>query len=161
VFGGGVLFSVAKPFIPDQLSKLGAAVVNRKHKERGAVAVEMAMILPLLLLIVMGTIEFGRVLNVQVSLTQAAREGARHAAIHHDDGSLDVTAAALAAAPSLDGLGVVVANNAGACGTGLNVTVTTTVTLPSLSGFLDAGFFGAPGIFPMNLNGVGVMRCGG
>ena len=50
--------------------------MNTNRKERGAVAVEMAMILPLLLLILMGTIEFGRVLNVQVSLTQAAREGA-------------------------------------------------------------------------------------
>lgn len=131
-----------------------------KHEERGAAAVEMAIILPLLLLIVIGTIEFGRVLNVQVSLTQAAREGARHAAIHHDDGSLDVTGAALAAAPSLTGLGVAVANDAASCGTG-NVTVTTTVVLPSLSGFLDAGFFGGPGLFPMNMSGVGVMRCGG
>lgn len=134
---------------------------NSKHKERGAVAVEMAMILPLLLLIVMGTIEFGRVLNVQVSLTQAAREGARHAAVHYDDASLDVTGTALAAAPSLAGLGVAVANDAGGCAEGTNVTVTTTVALPSLSGFLDAGFFGGPGIFPMNLTGVGVMRCGG
>ena len=134
---------------------------NTKHKERGAVAVEMAMILPLLLLIVIGTIEFGRVLNVQVSLTQAAREGARHAAINYDDASLDVSGAALAAAPSLAGLGVGVANDASACATGANVTVTTNVTLPSLSGFLDAGYFGGPGIFPMALTGVGVMRCGG
>lgn len=132
-----------------------------KQKERGAVAVEMAMLLPLLLLILIGTIEFGRVLNVQVSLTQAAREGARHAAIHYDDASLNVTGAALSAAPSLAGLSVAVANNAATCATGANVTVTTNVTLPSLSGFLDAGFFGGPGIFPMALTGVGVMRCGG
>ena len=135
--------------------------MNTNLRERGAVAVEMAMILPLLLLIVMGTIEFGRVLNVQVSLTQAAREGARHAAIHHDDATLDVTGAALAAAPSLTGLSVAVADNASACTTGANVTVTTSVTLASLSGFLDAGFFGVPGIFPVALTGVGVMRCGG
>lgn len=131
-----------------------------KQKERGAVAVEMAIILPLLLLILIGIIEFGRVLNVQVSLTQAAREGARHAAIHHDDESLDVSGTALGAAPSLAGLGVTVSDNAADCGTG-DVTVTTSVTLPSLSGFLDGGFFGAPGIFPMNMTGVGVMRCGG
>jgi Flp pilus assembly protein TadG len=135
--------------------------LERKHKERGAVAVEMAMLLPLLLLILIGTIEFGRVLNVQISMTQAAREGARHAAIHHDDASLDVTGAALGGAPALAGLGVVVANNATACTTGANVTVTTSVSLPSLSGFLDGGLFGAPGVFPLNLTGVGVMRCGG
>ncbi len=121
----------------------------------------MAMILPLLLLIVMGTIEFGRVLNVQISMTQAAREGARYAAIHYKDSNLDVKAATLAAAPSLAGLPVGVTNNAGSCTSGANVTVTTTVSLPSLSGFLDAGFFGSPGMFPMTLTGKGVMRCGG
>lgn len=132
-----------------------------KQKERGAVAVEMAILLPLLLLILVGTMEFGRVFNVQVSMTQAAREGARYAAIHYKDTNLNVTAATLAAAPSLSGLPVGVTNNAGSCTSGSNVTVTTKVSLPSLSGFLDAGFFGSPGMFPMNLTGIGVMRCGG
>ncbi|QDG67824.1 pilus assembly protein [Pseudarthrobacter sp. NIBRBAC000502772] len=132
-----------------------------KHKERGAVAVEMAVLLPLLLLILIGTMEFGRVFNVQNSLTQAAREGARHAAIHYNDADLDVGGTALAAAPSLAGLGVAVDDDADSCSPGANVTVTTSVTLGSLSGFLDAGFFGSPGIFPMALEGVGVMRCGG
>jgi len=135
--------------------------LKAKQKERGAVAVEMAMLLPLLLLILIGTIEFGRVLNVQISMTQAAREGARYAAIHYKDPGLNVTAATLAAAPSLSGLPVGVTNNASSCAPDSNVTVKTTVSLTSLSGFLDAGFFGAPGIFPMNLTGIGVMRCGG
>ncbi|MEC3850598.1 TadE/TadG family type IV pilus assembly protein [Paenarthrobacter ureafaciens] len=124
-------------------------------------AIEMAILLPMLLLILIGIIEFGRVLNVQVSLTQAAREGARYAAVHYQDGALDVSGTALAAAPSLNGLGVTVSDNAASCSPGSNVTVTTSVALPSMSGFLDAGFFGAPGIFPMNMSGVGVMRCGG
>ncbi|MFJ5954762.1 TadE/TadG family type IV pilus assembly protein [Paenarthrobacter sp. NPDC092416] len=135
--------------------------MKAKKNERGAVAVEMAILLPLLLLILIGIIEFGRVLNVQVSLTQAAREGARHAAVHYQDGALDVAGTALGSAPSLDGLGVSVSDNASSCSPGSNVTVTTSVSLPSMSGFLDAGFFGAPGIFPLNMTGVGVMRCGG
>jgi Flp pilus assembly protein TadG len=132
-----------------------------KQKERGAVAVEMAVLLPLLLLILIGTMEFGRVFNVQNSLTQAAREGARHAALNYKDSSMDVQGTALAAAPSLNGLGITVAHNAAACTKDANVKVTTTVSLPSMSGFLDAGWFGSPGLFPMTLTGVGVMRCGG
>lgn len=135
--------------------------MNPKQKERGAVAVEMAFLVPLLLLILIGTMEFGRVFNIQNSLTQAAREGAREAAIHYKDSSLDVQATALAAAPSLSGLGMTVTHDATSCGAGKNVTVTTKVTVASMSKFLDAGFFGSPGLFPIDLKGVGVMRCGG
>jgi Flp pilus assembly protein TadG len=45
--------------------------------DSGAAAVEFALLLPLLLLIVFGLIDFGRALNAQITLTQAAREGAR------------------------------------------------------------------------------------
>lgn len=136
-------------------------VLKPKEKERGAVAVEMAFLLPLLLLILIGTMEFGRVFNVQNSLTQAAREGARNAAIHYSDGTMDVEGTVLAAAPSLDGLAIAIDDNADACAPNSNVEVRASVDLTSLSGFLDAGWFGAPGLFPMTLTGVGVMRCGG
>ncbi|WP_026549089.1 TadE/TadG family type IV pilus assembly protein [Arthrobacter sp. Br18] len=129
--------------------------MKRTNRERGAVALEMALVLPVLLLILVGILEFGRVMNVQVSLTQAAREGARHAAIHYDDGTMDVTGTARAAAPSLASLPIAVNHNAGACAPGGTVRVTTSIALPSMTGFLDAG------LFPMNLQGIGVMRCGG
>ena len=135
--------------------------MKSRRKERGAVAVEMAIVLPLLLLILLGIIEFGRAYNVQVSLTHGAREGTRHAAIHYNKATLDVEGAVLAAAPSLQDLGVAVSDDASGCPSSSEVEVTTSVTLPSLTGFLDAGFFGAPGIFPMTLTGVGVMTCGG
>lgn len=130
-------------------------------KERGAVAVEMAIILPLLCLILFGIIEFGRAYNVQVSLSQAAREGARYAAVHYKEPGLDVSGTALASAPSLAGLGVTVTDNASSCDASSNVTVTTKVSLKSLTGFLDAHLFGTPAIFPLSMTGVGVMRCGG
>lgn len=47
---------------------------------RGNVAVEAALVLPFLLAILMGVIEFGRVLYFQQVLTNAAREGARASA---------------------------------------------------------------------------------
>ncbi|WP_306843249.1 TadE/TadG family type IV pilus assembly protein [Paenarthrobacter nicotinovorans] len=130
--------------------------VKSNTNERGAAAVELALILPLLLLILFGIMEFGRAYNVQVSLTQAAREGARYAAVHYQEGGLNVSGAALSSAPALDGLGVSVTDNASSCAPGSNVKVTTSVSLPSMTGFLDG-----TGIFPLNLSGVGVMRCGG
>ena len=48
---------------------------------KGAALVEMAIILPLLLLIVFGIFEFGRAMVITNSLTNAAREGARQAAV--------------------------------------------------------------------------------
>jgi hypothetical protein len=44
----------------------------------------MALIMPLLLLVVFGIIDFGRMLNTQITLTEAAREGARAAALGFD-----------------------------------------------------------------------------
>jgi Flp pilus assembly protein TadG len=45
--------------------------------DRGAAAVEFALLLPLLVLLVFGMIDFGRAINAQITITQAAREGAR------------------------------------------------------------------------------------
>lgn len=52
-------------------------LARRAPTDRGAAAVEFALLLPLLLLLVFGIIDFGRALNTQITLTQAAREGAR------------------------------------------------------------------------------------
>jgi Flp pilus assembly protein TadG len=48
-------------------------------RERGAVAVEMAIVLPLLLLLVGGIIDFGRAYLTNLSLSTVAREGVRAA----------------------------------------------------------------------------------
>jgi len=50
-------------------------------EEKGASAVEFAVILPLLILLIFGIIEFGRMYNAYLALTHAAREGARLAAV--------------------------------------------------------------------------------
>jgi Flp pilus assembly protein TadG len=53
----------------------------RWGRESGASAVEFALVLPLLLLIVFGTVEFGLAYNRQQAFHAAAREGARLVAV--------------------------------------------------------------------------------
>lgn len=54
---------------------------RRRHEDRGAQAVEFALIVPVLLLLVLGIIDFGYVFGQQLSLNQAVREGARKAVV--------------------------------------------------------------------------------
>jgi hypothetical protein len=49
-------------------------------RRRGVAAVEFAVVLPLLLLLLVGIWELGRIINVQIDLNNAARDGARLAA---------------------------------------------------------------------------------
>ncbi len=52
-----------------------------KTTERGAVAVEFALLAPVLVMLLLGIMEFGRAYNAQVTLSSAAREGVRVMAI--------------------------------------------------------------------------------
>lgn len=52
-----------------------------RHPERGQAMVEFAMVLLPLLVVVVGIIQFGLIFGANVSLTNAAREGAREATI--------------------------------------------------------------------------------
>jgi hypothetical protein len=56
-------------------------VTKKLKSERGASAVEFAIILPVLIMLVFGIIQFGVAYNKYISLTHAAREGARLAAV--------------------------------------------------------------------------------
>ncbi len=54
------------------------------RRDDGAAMVEMAMVLPIFLLLVWGVIDFGRLLFTANSMASAVREGARQAAIIQD-----------------------------------------------------------------------------
>jgi len=52
---------------------------------RGQALVEMAFVLPIILLIIMGMVEFGRIFNSYLIVTNASREGARVAVVGGTD----------------------------------------------------------------------------
>ncbi|CZR10361.1 TadE/TadG family type IV pilus assembly protein [Trichococcus ilyis] len=51
-----------------------------KSSQRGQALVEFALVLPMLLLLVLGVLEFGWILKAEIAVSAAAREGARYAA---------------------------------------------------------------------------------
>ena len=129
---------------------------SRSNDERGATAVEFAMILPLLILLVVGIAEFGRAFQVQGTLSAAAREGVRLMALQNDPAS--ARAAVRSAATSLDP-GVTdaqIAISPATCPTlaagSTQVRLTVTYPMPYLTGFFGTG---------VTLTGTGVMRCNG
>jgi len=54
---------------------------HKGHLDRGAAAVEMALVMPLLIAMIIGIIDFSRIFNAELQLSQAAREGARLASL--------------------------------------------------------------------------------
>ena len=62
--------------------------------DRGAAAVELALVLPVVLLLIFGVIDFGRLFNAQATLNGGVREGARVEALGTGDA---VCATAIAA----------------------------------------------------------------
>jgi Flp pilus assembly protein TadG len=52
-----------------------------RARERGAAAVEFALVLPILVIILLGIVDFGLEINSQAIVANAAREGARTASL--------------------------------------------------------------------------------
>lgn len=69
-------------------------------KNRGQTIVEMAFILPIILLLIMGIVEFGRIFNTYLVLTNASREGARVASVGGTD--LDIINSVSNATPTIN-----------------------------------------------------------
>jgi Flp pilus assembly protein TadG len=67
--------------------------LRRLGRQEGQALVEFALILPALMFILLGILDFGRAMNYYNDLTQLAAEGARAAAVNHNpDGTVVVAA---------------------------------------------------------------------
>lgn len=58
------------------------------RSQRGQAVVEFALVLPLLVLILFGVLEFGRIFHTYIVITNAAREGARLGAVGKSDAEI-------------------------------------------------------------------------
>jgi len=128
------------------------ASAKRRCLDSGAAAVEFALLAPVLLLLLVGIVEFGRVYNAQVTVTAAAREGAREMAVRNDlTAAIDrVMAAAPALNPPLSADQVSI--DPAVCLAGDHVTVEVSYPVPLLTGII---------VEDITVTGRGVMRCGG
>lgn len=132
-----------------------------KASEQGAVAVEFALLAPVLVMVLLGIMEFGRAYNAQISLTNAAREGVRVMAINNSQSTAKAAAknAATTLRPGVQDDQMVFTFQTtpatspapAACAAGRQVTVTISYSLTTMTGI--AG--------PFALKGVGTMQCGG
>ena len=135
--------------------------------DQGAAAVEFALVVPLLLLVLVGIVNFGFVFAQQISLNNAARQAARYAVV---DGRTcaDIKAEGQSAAATVGmttSQATPVVTNCGAdtvkpcAGTAPNTNITVTLTR---TGSANAWTITMP---PFNLlaaptvQGTGVMRC--
>lgn len=77
--------------------------MRMQRTDRGAAAVEFALVLPLLLLLVFGIIDFGRAYASQIALTQGAREGVRLLALKGSVADVEARLPTTAVAPLVPG----------------------------------------------------------
>jgi len=120
-----------------------------RRSERGAALVEMAIILPILLLLVFGLVEFARAYNTKAVITHASREGVRVLAITGDAG--DAAAAARQAGTPLDPTLMSVSSTT--CTPGDPTTVTVSYPFEWLVPIIGSG--------TLTIATTAVMRCGG
>ncbi|WP_455834981.1 TadE/TadG family type IV pilus assembly protein [Pseudarthrobacter siccitolerans] len=125
----------------------------RKSDEQGAVAVEFALVAPILIALIIAIVEFSNAYNIQVSVTQASREAARTMAITKD--ATKATAAGKAGAPSINSSLLTFDYSAATCPAA--TPASTAVVMVQYSGSSLTGFFGST----LTVTGKGAMQCGG
>jgi Flp pilus assembly protein TadG len=115
----------------------------RPSRERGANLVEFAVIAPLLIMLVMGIIDFGWILSTQQDVRHGAREAARLAAVNAGS-TANMTTSVCGAMNMSAGATVTFNNGGGAIGSTGSIVLVGPVT--TLTGFSSLPF--ANSIYP-------------
>ncbi|MCZ2819466.1 pilus assembly protein [Modestobacter sp. VKM Ac-2977] len=119
--------------------------------ERGGAAVEFALVIPVLLLLLLGIMEVSAAFNTQATLSAAAREGARSMVT---SGTVASARSAVQAAAGPLAVSSVSISPVTCVGAAAGTTVTVTVTARRT---FVAGVLGSTGV---DLTGTAAMRCG-
>lgn len=124
--------------------------------------VEFALILPLLLLVLGGIIDFGRAYYEQIVLTNAAREGARMAALGYTPGQVEARADVAARGLNGELVNPVTATiTSAACVSGGGATQAAIVRVVPNTAFTWVILDVLPGVPTPILDAEGSMRCFG
>jgi Flp pilus assembly protein TadG len=107
--------------------------------EEGQAMVEFALILPILLLVICGILEFGWIFGNQLLADNAVREAARYTAIHYYDSSTD-NDQAIAAAIVIDRAPTLAAPTVTLSLSGSSVSVNVSCRLSLLTPIISALF---------------------
>lgn len=75
-------------------------ILKNLKNQKGQALVEFAIVLPILLMLVMGIIQFGMMLNSYLAIENASREGARAGIVGSAD--TEIESLIIASSPSLD-----------------------------------------------------------
>lgn len=127
-----------------------------RRRERGAAAVEMALVLPVLLLVIGGLVDFGRALYVNTVVSAGAREGARMVAMGYSTAAADTRVNQAAQLPGT----LTHSQTYATCPNGAD-TATATVTVNNFQWMVlnvVPSFFGGTVPVP-TLSATGSMRC--
>lgn len=106
--------------------------------ERGAALVEFALVLPLLLILVFGIIDFGLFFYNDIRLTHAARDAARYASVDDPSGADAAIDAAALVSTTVDSRSVDLGSHGNEATVTLTATYHTITPLPGLVGIGNA-----------------------
>jgi len=125
----------------------------RRWRDRGAAAVEFAIIVPALVILIFGSIEFGLAVNARTMVVNAAREGVRVASLEGSTapGPADIQTATQNAVSGLPGTPTItvtcVSKTGGTCTIGTDGAAQGVATVT-----VQLAYTGITGMFPF-LNG--------
>ena len=154
------------PAAPRVAAEAGCSRRERSRRERGASVVELAITLPVLLVVIGGLVDFGRAFSAQVILSNAAREGVRAAAVSRPLAEVTSRARAASTGATTPSVTVTVLRGGSVLGSSsctppdddVRVTVRSSFTWLTLEPTLK--LVGAARVLPTSLTSSATMRCG-